>query len=568
MPDTDLVVDGGDNGGSLKQHFFSTPEISQRLDLLRHLTDNSERVVVLRGAPGSGKSTLFQRYQQSAREEWAVCPVISNPMLHPEQLFILLGQGFGVSATDDTIVDQLLERFEMLQEVEGRTPVIVVDDAHMLPLSTIIALLRLYERRSGDNALVRIILFSSPQIDDLLRTPQIQAMNLQVLQMLELPVLTGDQVRDFIAFIIGGSEGGGAFDEAEVERIAKASGGIPGAVEEQVLAVLKVRAAATRSSDSGEVESNSTQLHLSKPALFSGAALGVLIILALLFQDGINQLFEGGDQSLPVQSDSSEIELKLPGLADAAPVPALEPAKVPSGAAQVVEAPAPEVEPPEAEPVMIEPAEPVSSVTHEQTPEGVMVEEVEYPAAAVDTTSVVGGTRDPEGLQQQPVATLETEIEPQSVVTVVDEADTPIILVEEDSEEEVSQVEVSVDEKKTADQPPVKVTVEEKTIPVQPPTERREAWLLVQNPEAFTLQLIGVQNEAAAYSFVARHKIADKSAIFVTQREGKPWVSVVYGVYAGRDVAVAARGKLPAGLRRGGVWPRNFASIQQAIISQ
>ncbi len=312
MPDIEVTSGSVADTASQEQQFFSTPEIMQRLDLLRHLTDNSERIVVLKGGPGSGKTTLFQRYQQAARDEWVLCPVISNPMLHPEQLFSLLGHCFGVAGDGDESVDLLLERFENLQE-EGRAPVIVVDDAHLLPLSTIIALLRLFERRLGERALVRIVLFALPQIDDLLQTPQIQAMNLQMLQMLELPVFSTEQTRAFIAFISGaGLKAGSAFDEAEVERIAKVSGGVAGTIEEQVMAALRVSAAAERGDDTGQ----STSLRLSTPALLAGAVVGVLVILVLLFQDGINRLFEGDDKP---QQAMPEIELKLPEPANEPP---------------------------------------------------------------------------------------------------------------------------------------------------------------------------------------------------------------------------------------------------------
>ncbi|MEJ1389458.1 MAG: AAA family ATPase [Candidatus Sedimenticola sp. (ex Thyasira tokunagai)] len=573
-PMSDIEVTSGSvaDTASQEQQFFSTPEIMQRLDLLRHLTDNSERIVVLKGGVGSGKTTLFQRYQQAARDEWVLCPVISNPMLHPEQLFSLLGHCFGVAGDCDESVDLLLERFENLQE-EGRAPVIVVDDAHLLPLSTIIALLRLFERRPGERALVRIVLFALPQIDDLLQTPQIQTMNLQMLQMLELPVFSTEQTRAFIAFISGADLAtGSAFDEAEVERIAKISGGVAGAIEEQVMAALRVSAAAERGSDTGGETGQSTSLRLSTPALLAGAVLGVLVILALLFQDGINRLFEGDNEPQQAYQAVPEIELKLPE-------PANKPPKAtPMDTSPVVTAPVGDEPPPEAEPVMVELAEVMTAPVNTQEP---MVELAEVVAAPVNTQKIA---QEPlleeeeaavEGIVNVPTATVddvdvlngqgggeEGAVEPRIDTTLVSQ---PVPVVTPPAEVQAAHDNRPEDRKENKSQPVVVVKEEPQQKPPPPTAERREAWLQVQNPGSYTLQLIGVQSEQAAYAFTARHKVEQVSAIFKTEREGKPWFSVVHGVYADRDAAVAAREVLPAGVRSGAVWPRSFASIQQAI---
>ena len=94
---------------------------------------------------------------------------------------------------------------------------------------------------------------------------------------------------------------------------------------------------------------------------------------------------------------------------------------------------------------------------------------------------------------------------------------------------------------------------------------RREAWLLEQNPSAYTLQLIGVREENAAAGFIRSHELQGPVAYFRSQREGRAWFSVVYGVFPDREAAVAERTKLPSALREVGVWPRSLASVQQAI---
>jgi DamX protein len=105
-----------------------------------------------------------------------------------------------------------------------------------------------------------------------------------------------------------------------------------------------------------------------------------------------------------------------------------------------------------------------------------------------------------------------------------------------------------------------------KTVSVAKPGS--EAWLLRQNPSAFTLQLIGVQDEAGVSRFLERYKLPGQTAYFRTSRQGKPWFPVLYGVFPNRDAAVAAKDRLPESLKRSGVWPRSLESVQKEIQSR
>jgi DamX protein len=95
-----------------------------------------------------------------------------------------------------------------------------------------------------------------------------------------------------------------------------------------------------------------------------------------------------------------------------------------------------------------------------------------------------------------------------------------------------------------------------------------EAWLLQQSPGSYTLQLIGVQEEAGVSRFLGRHQLPGQTAYFRTSREGKPWFPVLYGIYPNRNAAVAARDRLPESLKKAGAWPRSLESVQKEIRSR
>jgi DamX protein len=112
-------------------------------------------------------------------------------------------------------------------------------------------------------------------------------------------------------------------------------------------------------------------------------------------------------------------------------------------------------------------------------------------------------------------------------------------------------------------------TVAGKPVSAAPPVREagvyREDWLLKQNPENFTLQLIGVGDAEGVQRFLRAQQLSGDLAYFQTLRNGKPWFIVVKGVYPSRAAAVAARDSLPARLRQSGVWPRTLGSVHEAI---
>jgi DamX protein len=88
------------------------------------------------------------------------------------------------------------------------------------------------------------------------------------------------------------------------------------------------------------------------------------------------------------------------------------------------------------------------------------------------------------------------------------------------------------------------------------------AWLKSRQPGHYTLQLLGARDRAAVQKFARDQQIASPHAIFERRLDGKPWYSLVVGDYPDRAAAVAARERLPAAIKRPGVWPRTFESIQ------
>ncbi|MEW7981918.1 MAG: hypothetical protein G8D58_12835 [gamma proteobacterium symbiont of Phacoides pectinatus] len=75
---------------------------------------------------------------------------------------------------------------------------VLVDDAHLLPVETLVGLFRMSALQIKGQPLVNIALFASAEIDAQLGAPQMQTLAPQTIQTIELQPMTSDQTVSYI----------------------------------------------------------------------------------------------------------------------------------------------------------------------------------------------------------------------------------------------------------------------------------------------------------------------------------------------------------------------------------
>ena len=522
---------------------FYSPELKQRLDLLRHLVENSEMIPLLKGPADAGKSTLIHELFRNAREVWQPALLIADSTLQPEQFLLALADAFSLQGSENYLLDSLLRRFENLH-LDGNLAVVVVDDAHLLPEATLALILEMHGRAPRD---VRFLLFAEPSVENLLAPLRGRNLDLQPLQELEMPRLTRDQTKQYVEKLLlarGGAEQQKLTD-AQMERICRESDGLPGKI--------------TRLADEIGATRLNGWLKKVSPVQMAGLALAVVLVLMLLiFQDSINALF-GGDED-----EQMVVETQEPGREIPLQLPPQTPEKVPAPEAELeaeeVVQPQP-VETPTPEPTLesVEPAEP-SEVAAEEATEDYgplpVLEAVPSEPAADEAAPPAEATETETESQESPQQTAESSAPPAP----------------EPKPEESVRPTPAVAESPVAEKP----VEAPKPAPVKEPTPKQvdsggiksEAWLLLQNPASYTLQLAGMQDKAGVPRMVELYKLPGPFAYYHTSRNGGPWYPVLYGVYPSHKAALAARDKLAASHGLKGAWVRSFSSIQREIRAQ
>lgn len=94
---------------------------------------------------------------------------------------------------------------------------------------------------------------------------------------------------------------------------------------------------------------------------------------------------------------------------------------------------------------------------------------------------------------------------------------------------------------------------------------RTGAWLLEQDPSAYTIQVMAASSENTVQGYIRRRGIRARGAYYRTRWQGQPWYAVVLGVHDDRAAAEAALRRLPAALRTAGPWVRRIGPIQDEI---
>ena len=114
--------------------------------------------------------------------------------------------------------------------------------------------------------------------------------------------------------------------------------------------------------------------------------------------------------------------------------------------------------------------------------------------------------------------------------------------------------------------PPIKELDEARPLP--PPRETLiygEEWLLLQPPNHFTIQILGVQSEEALLKFVEAYQFKDQFAYYKTRFQKADWYPLLYGVYPNRKEAATILKELPPQVQKSSPWIRRLSTVHLAI---
>ncbi len=188
-------------------------------------------LMVLTGEIGAGKTTLTRALADELPEDRYRIVLLINPRISALQLLQALAERLGLENAPRQRV-RLLEAVQArLYELDqqGVTPVLIIDEAQMLPGKDIFDELRLITNyQLDDRNLLAVLLVGQPELSRRLAHPSYRALQQRVGIRYHLEALDEQEVREYVDFrteVAG--RGAPLFTTEAVAALFRLSGGIP-----------------------------------------------------------------------------------------------------------------------------------------------------------------------------------------------------------------------------------------------------------------------------------------------------------------------------------------------------
>ncbi|MGH8469527.1 MAG: AAA family ATPase [Gammaproteobacteria bacterium] len=298
--------------GSEAAFYFTTPALTQRLDLIRHLIDHSDRLLLVIGERQSGKTTFADQVLARAPATWLVTRFHANPMLDSRLLLRDLAVSVGASTVgaDRKALTEAIGAILRQREQHRLISVLFVDDAHELPAD---ALKLLFARGRCKPGALRVVLLCEPHINTILEAPELQSLRGTIVHILDMPSFTLAETRAYLEarYNRGGLASFLPLDGTEVARIHGGSAGSPGRIDHLMRQTLKQAPPAGSEQEESSPRFGSIAKHQWRLNTVAALLAAVSIIIAI---DSLQDRF----LRLPSE-DPVPIELSQPKQAPLAP---------------------------------------------------------------------------------------------------------------------------------------------------------------------------------------------------------------------------------------------------------
>ncbi|MFZ5503348.1 MAG: ExeA family protein [Pseudomonadota bacterium] len=211
------------------EFFFSGANRQEILDALIYSINEVEGITKVSGEVGSGKTMLCQMLLQKLPQHFEVI-YLANPSMSREEMLYAIADGLKLSI-DNERVGLILKNIEntLLEKAkQGKRVVVLVDEAHAMPVDTLEALRLLYNLQIGNSKLLQIALFGQPELDSKLEQPNMRQLKDRIVHHFHIQPLSDNIIENYLMFRMraAGYHGPNIFSADALKLIASASKGL------------------------------------------------------------------------------------------------------------------------------------------------------------------------------------------------------------------------------------------------------------------------------------------------------------------------------------------------------
>ena len=209
--------------------FYAGAERGELVQALLYSLIHGDGIVTLTGEVGTGKTTLSRKLMAAATQRLAFI-YVSNPAIGRDELLVTMADELGLGALAGLPAGALSQRVQRRLidlHARGRQVVLMVDEAHEMPIQTLQEIRLISNLETSVHKLLQIMLLGQPELDAVLRQPELRPLRERISNRIVLRPLDDDDVGRYLNFRLGRA---GAqttlFSDDAVSLVAKYSRGL------------------------------------------------------------------------------------------------------------------------------------------------------------------------------------------------------------------------------------------------------------------------------------------------------------------------------------------------------
>ncbi len=209
--------------------FFSGANRGEILDALVYAITDGEGIVKISGEVGSGKTMLCRMLLDKLPTN-IIAIYLANPSLSRDELLYAIADRLGLDLEGQrvNVILQNLQNDLEQKHARGERCVVLVDEAHAMPLETLEELRLLYNLQVGKHKLLQIVLFGQPELDSKLAQINMRQLKDRIVHHFTILPLSQQIIHAYLMFRMraAGYKGPDIFTPAAEKMIGKASQGL------------------------------------------------------------------------------------------------------------------------------------------------------------------------------------------------------------------------------------------------------------------------------------------------------------------------------------------------------
>ncbi len=193
--------------------------------------NNRAGFIALTGEVGSGKTTVLRALLSQLDADHHRTALIFNPCLSPPELLQSITREFGIPTctSHSPSLLEALNLFLLQQNAEGRTVVLVIDEAQNLEAAVLEQIRLISNLETDREKLIQIVLSGQPEFAQLLKREEMRQLSQRITVRYHLQPMDFQDTVDYInhRLEVAGGRGGVIFSRWALKRIYRYSRGLP-----------------------------------------------------------------------------------------------------------------------------------------------------------------------------------------------------------------------------------------------------------------------------------------------------------------------------------------------------